>query len=71
MPIHVDIKDHIAVVTLDNPPVNALAADWDIPAVFDAISDNLDVHVAVLTAAGERVFLRRRRPEGRRPRPRG
>ena len=56
MPIHVDIKDHIAVVTLDNPPVNALAADWDIMGVFDAISDDLDIHVAVLTAAGERAF---------------
>ncbi len=56
MPIHVDIKDHIAVVTLDNPPVNAMAADWDVPAVFDAISDNADVHVAVLTAAGDRAF---------------
>lgn len=30
MPVHVDIADHIAVVTLDNPPVNAMAADWDI-----------------------------------------
>ena len=56
MPIHVDIKDHIAVVTLDNPPVNALAPDWDVMGVFDALSDNLDVRVAVLTAAGERAF---------------
>lgn len=56
MPIHVDINDHIAVVTLDNPPVNALAADWDVMGVFDALSDNPDVHVAVLTAAGERAF---------------
>lgn len=56
MPVHVDITDHIAVVTLDNPPVNAMAADWDIPAVFDALSDDPDVRVAVLTAAGERAF---------------
>ena len=56
MPIHVDVRDHIAVVTLDNPPVNAMAADWDVPAVFDALSDDADVHVAVLTAAGERAF---------------
>lgn len=56
MTINVEIKDHIAVVTLDNPPVNAMAADWDLPAVFDAISDNPDVHVAVLTAAGDRAF---------------
>ena len=56
MPIHVDINDHIAVVTLDNPPVNAMAADWDVPGVFDALSENPDVHVAVLTAAGDRAF---------------
>ena len=56
MPIHVDIEDHIAVVTLDNPPVNALAADWDVAGTFDALSDDLDVHVAVLTAAGDRAF---------------
>ncbi len=56
MPIHVDIEDHIAVVTLDNPPVNALAADWDVSGVFDALSDNLDVRVAVLTATGDRAF---------------
>lgn len=56
MPIHVEVKDHIAVVTLDNPPVNAMAADWDIPGVFDYLSDDAEVRVAVLTAAGERAF---------------
>ena len=56
MPIHVEIKDHIAVVTLDNPPVNALAADWDVAGVFDAISDDPEARVAVLTAAGDRAF---------------
>lgn len=56
MPIHVEVKDHIAVVTLDNPPVNAMAADWDIPGVFDYLSDDEEVRVAVLTAAGERAF---------------
>ena len=56
MPIHVDINDHIAVVTLDNPPVNALAPDWDVMGIFDSLSDNLDVRVAVLTATGDRAF---------------
>ena len=56
MPIHVETNDHIAVVTLDNPPVNALAADWDIAGVFDTISDDEDVRVAILTASGERAF---------------
>ena len=55
-PIHVTVEDHVAVVTLDNPPVNAMAADWDIPGVFDALTDDPEVHVAILTAAGQRVF---------------
>ena len=68
MPIHVDINDHIAVVTLDNPPVNALAADWDVAGVFDALSDNLDVRVAVLTATGDRAFCAGGRHQGPRRR---
>ena len=55
-PIHVETEDHITVVTLDNPPVNALAADWDIADVFDRISADPDARVAVFTATGERAF---------------
>lgn len=50
-----DVSDHIAVVTLNRPPVNALdrAMRDRIIAVFDEISERQDVRVAILTGAGK------------------
>jgi enoyl-CoA hydratase len=50
-----DVADRIAVVTLDNPPVNAQppALLTQLTATFDEISDRDDVRVAILTAAGK------------------
>lgn len=55
--VRLDREGHIAVVTMDNPPVNAQsrALSEELAAVFDWISDNPEIRVAVLTAAG-RVF---------------
>ena len=52
-----DIKDYIALVTMNNPPVNAQspAVREGVTETFDRISDLPEVRVAVLTAAG-RVF---------------
>lgn len=49
------IADHIAVVTMDRPPVNAQNSQFnnDMALVFDTISDLDDVRVAVLTGAGK------------------
>lgn len=49
------IDDHIAVVTMDRPPVNAQNAQMnaDMALVFDTISDRDDVRVAILTGAGK------------------
>lgn len=49
------IADHIAVVTMDRPPVNAQNAQMntDMAQVFDTISDRDDVRVAILTGAGK------------------
>jgi len=51
------IEDHIAVVRLDNPPVNAHSAQMlgDIPAMMDRLSDLDQIRVVVLTGQG-RVF---------------
>lgn len=51
------VEDHIAVVRLDNPPVNAHSARMlaDIPAVMDRLSDIDEIRAAILTGAG-RVF---------------
>jgi enoyl-CoA hydratase/carnithine racemase len=55
--IRTQVADHIAVVTMDAPPVNAQNAQFasELAAAFDAISDRDDVRVAILTGAG-RVF---------------
>ncbi len=57
-PVHVDVKDHVAVVTLDYPPVNAMSGDAyeRITEAFDGLHDRDDVRVAILTAAGDRAF---------------
>jgi enoyl-CoA hydratase len=50
-----EVSDHIAVVTLSRPPVNALnrAMRDRIMSVFDEISERSDVRVALLTGAGK------------------
>ena len=54
-PVRMEIADHIAVVTIDNPPVNAQSMEtiYAITDCFDQISDLDDVRVAVLTGAGK------------------
>ena len=49
------IADHIAVVTMDRPPVNAQNAQMntDMALVLDTIGDRDDVRVAILTGAGK------------------
>lgn len=53
--IHLQIADHIAVVTMDNPPVNAQNAELQDEMIhaFDRISDLDEVRVAVLTGKGK------------------
>jgi enoyl-CoA hydratase len=54
----VTATDGVALVTLDNPPVNALtmALYQRIATVFERLGETLDVNCAVLTAAGTRAF---------------
>jgi enoyl-CoA hydratase len=54
--LNLEVKDFIATVTLDRPPVNALSMSLynEVRAVFDEISERADdVRVAVLTAKGK------------------
>lgn len=57
--ITVEIDDHVAVVTLDRPPVNAVeAATFDeIRDAFTAFDEDRDVRVAIFTAVGDRAFM--------------
>jgi enoyl-CoA hydratase/carnithine racemase len=55
--IRTEIADHIAVITMDAPPVNAVSPEFmdEAIAAFDALNDLDDVRVAILTGAG-RMF---------------
>jgi enoyl-CoA hydratase len=55
--VECEIADGIALVTINNPPVNAQSPEFHLQMMetFDRISDLPEVRVAVLTAAG-RVF---------------
>jgi enoyl-CoA hydratase/carnithine racemase len=55
-PLRVEVQDYVAIVTMDNPPVNAITSDWPIQETFDSFYDRDDVRVAILTGAGTRCF---------------
>lgn len=56
--LYVEKRDHIAIVTLDRPPVNAVNDETfvQISEVFAAMGDDRDVRAAIFTGAGERAF---------------
>ncbi|MBH67309.1 MAG: enoyl-CoA hydratase [Rhodospirillaceae bacterium] len=53
--VDVSISEHIAVVTMNNPPVNAQNKQFheELTLVFDVLSDREDVRAVVLTGAGK------------------
>lgn len=57
--LHVEVADHVATVTLDRPPVNAItrATMREIAEVFTALGADRDVRVVIFTAAGDRAFM--------------
>lgn len=58
MVLRTEIEGHVAVVTIDRPPVNALDASAfrAIAETFHGFARSRDAQVAILTAAGDRVF---------------
>jgi enoyl-CoA hydratase len=52
-------EDGIAVVTYDNPPVNAVNATMfsEITETFEQLSEDRSVRAVILTGGGERVFM--------------
>jgi enoyl-CoA hydratase len=51
----VDVKDHVAVVTINAPPVNAQNRRFreEVISIFDVLSDRDDVRAIVLTGNGK------------------
>jgi enoyl-CoA hydratase len=58
-PITLSVVEHVATVTLDRPPVNAVdrAALASIRDTFRSLEDRRDVRVAIFTGAGTRAFM--------------
>jgi enoyl-CoA hydratase len=52
-------EDGIAVVTYDNPPVNAVSPTMfsEITEAFEQLSEDRSVRAVILTGGGERVFM--------------
>jgi enoyl-CoA hydratase len=53
------LVDHVATVTFDRPPVNAVDLDAlaEIRDMFSTIGDDREVRAVIFTAAGERAFI--------------
>lgn len=53
--VRVEVEDFVAVVTMDNPPVNAIAMEvlTELTHAFDALGERDDARVIVLTGAGK------------------
>jgi len=57
--VRVEVADHIATVTIDRPPVNAVDPTTlsEIGIAFRSLGEDRDVRVAILTGAGTRAFV--------------
>lgn len=57
--LRVDVADHVATVTLDRPPVNAITTSTmaEITEMFDRLGADREVRAVVFTAAGDRAFM--------------
>jgi enoyl-CoA hydratase len=56
--VHVESEDHVAIVTLQRGPVNAMRQPMyaEVKEVFDALSADEALRVVILTGAGEKAF---------------
>jgi enoyl-CoA hydratase len=57
--VRLDVADHVATVTIDRPPVNAVdtATLARLGDAFRSLGEDRDVRVAILTGAGGRSFV--------------
>lgn len=57
--VGLEVEDHVGIVTVDRPPVNAVNLQLyeEITDTFEALNDRDDVRVAILRAEGEKAFM--------------
>lgn len=58
MVLHFEVTDHVAVLTLDRPPHNAMDGPTytEFSEAWTRVRDDNDIWVAVVTATGDRAF---------------
>jgi enoyl-CoA hydratase len=58
-PVELKIKGSIAIVTINNPPVNSLSKGVHevLDDIFTSLPNNRDVRVVILTGAGDKAFI--------------
>ncbi len=56
--IHLEMKNHLALITFDHPPANTwnLAALEGFEKAIDAVDQDMRIRVLILTGAGEKCF---------------
>lgn len=57
--VHVETTEGIAIVTIDNPPMNVLSGQvvTELGEVFSSIAEDPNVITVILTGAGNRAFM--------------
>jgi enoyl-CoA hydratase len=57
--VGLEVRDHVGIVTVDRPPVNAVNLQLyeEITDTFGTVNDRDDVRVAILRAEGEKAFM--------------
>lgn len=57
--VHLEKIEGVAVITIDNPPMNVLSRQvtQELGEIFAAIAEDAEVIVAILTGAGNRAFM--------------
>lgn len=57
--VHINLKENVAIVTIDNPPMNALDAEVieNLGKAFDELSTNDNLKAVVLTGQGNKAFV--------------
>lgn len=58
-PVKLELEGELAIITIDNPPVNALNAEImeELDRVFDQLADLNEIRAAVITGAGDKAFV--------------
>ena len=57
--VRLELEAEIAVITIDNPTVNALTSEVmaELSKAFDTLEKNKNVRAAIITGAGEKCFV--------------